>query len=101
MKLEKERERREEKRRERDSNLQNGDFFLDRPNQFRRGGSKEAPEVESDLEEGRCFHMGKVEKGENEVMKKERKRKEREREREKRSEAGRRFFWEVGDEDGR
>ena len=45
--------------------------------------------------------MGKVEKGENEVMKKERKRKEREREREKRSEAGRRFFWEVGDEDVR
>ena len=81
MKLEKEREERREKERERDSNLQNGDFFLDRPNQFRRGGSKEAPEVESDLEEGRYFHMGKVEKGENEVMKKERKR-EREREKE-------------------
>lgn len=64
MKLERERERREK---EKDSNLQNGDFFLDRPNQFRRGGSKEAPEVESDLEEGRYFHMGKAEKGENEV----------------------------------
>lgn len=64
------RKREREKRkgeRQKDGNLQNGDFFLDRPNQFRRGGSKEAPEVESDLEEGRYFHMGKVEKGENEV----------------------------------
>ena len=71
MKLERERERERERKRkgerQKDGNLQNGDFFLDRPNQFRRGGSKEAPEVESDLEEGRYFHMGKVEKGENEV----------------------------------
>lgn len=46
--------------------LRNGDFFLDRPNQFRGEGAKEAEEwskvplVESDLEEGRCFHMGRV-----------------------------------------
>lgn len=55
---------------------------MDRPNQFRRGGSKEAPEVESDLDEGRYFHMGKVEKkGENEVEKgEEEKEKEREKE---------------------
>ena len=71
---------------------------MDRPNQFRRGGSKEAPEVESDLEEGRYFHMGKVEKKERMRLKKERKRK---RKREKRSEAGQRFFWEVGDVDDR
>ena len=42
--------------------------------------------------------MGKVEKKERMRLKKERKRK---RKREKRSEAGRRFFWEVGDVDDR
>lgn len=52
--------------------------------------------MESDLDEGRYFHMGKVEKKERMRLKKERKRK-----REKRSEAGRRFFWEVGDVDDR
>lgn len=43
--------------------LRDGVFFLERPNQLRgdedEGGSK-GPEVESDLDEGRCFHMGEV-----------------------------------------
>ena len=67
--------------------LRDGVFFLERPNQLRgdedEGGSK-GPEVESDLDEGRCFHMGEVgeetgkererEGGENEAKKENRRR---------------------------
>lgn len=70
--------------------LRDGVFFLERPNQLRgdkdEGGSK-GPEVESDLDEGRCFHMGK-EGGGNREREGEREAKKRREKENRRREGG-------------